>query len=258
MTDRAGGLFIWASTTANFIESGVPEERLNLVLDASWDGASHHRLDDLYRIALNHPFREYGQDELNVVRSVLGTIVVAFEPLADEQLSLLLELEPHVVRTILSQLQPLLRWRRGEPIQFLHASLVDFLCNLKRNQDPRWNIDVSAYHHRLASACLRLMRRYLRFNICAIETPYYRNKEIEGIQERIDRYITPLMYASQYWADHLAQGAGPQFDGGEVAYFIYHQFLFWLEVFSFQNLTSLSSVILRTAIGWCRVNSSPH
>ena len=259
LTDRAGGLFIWASTTANFIvESEFPERRLNLVLDASRDAASHHHLYDLYMVTLNDLFHAFGQDELNVVYSVLGTLVVAFERLGDEQLSLLLELEPHVVRNILSQLQSLLQWRQGKPIQFLHTSLVDFLRDPEQNHDQKWNIDVVAHHHHLASACLRLMRRYLRFNVYGITTSYYRNQEIDAIQERIDRYITPLMYASQYWADHLAQGAGLQYDGDEVAYFIYHQFLFWLEVFSFQNLTSLSSVILRTAIGWCRVNSPPH
>lgn len=47
LTDLGGGLFIWASTTVRFIESGTQELRLKRVLDGSAHGAPHDRLDDL-------------------------------------------------------------------------------------------------------------------------------------------------------------------------------------------------------------------
>ena len=88
----SGGLFIWASTTIRFIESGPPSERLEKVLGASARGTSHAKLDDLYRVALTYPFHSYDESELKGVHSILGAILVAREQLTDEQLSRLLGL----------------------------------------------------------------------------------------------------------------------------------------------------------------------
>jgi len=87
LVDLAQGLFIWASTSIRFIESGHPQGRLKKVLDATAYGKPHRQLDKLYHIALTHPFDSHDQTELDVVRSILGAIMVAREPLTDEQLS---------------------------------------------------------------------------------------------------------------------------------------------------------------------------
>lgn len=207
----SGGLFIWASTTIRFIESGIPEKRLKKILDSSALGQSHHSQDDLYRVALTHPFDSYDADELEAVHSILGAVAVAREQLTDEQLHRLLDLELSTVREVLSRLQPLLHGGHGKPIHVLHTSLTDFLCDPGRCRDERWYIDASTHHHNLVSGCLRVMRDDLKFNICDIETSYYPHLELEGIQQRIDTAITAvLMYASQYWADHLELGSSAE------------------------------------------------
>ena len=208
LVDLAEGLFIWASTSIRFIESGHPRDRLKKVLDATAYGEPHRKLDKLYDIALTHPFDSHDQTELDAVRSILGAIVVAREPLTDEQLSRLLQLELDVVHGVLSRLRPLLHWSEGKPAQPLHASFTDFLLDPKRCDDPQWHIDITSHHNDLASFCFRVMRQDLKFNICGIETSHQRHAEIEGIQERIDQAITSaLTYASQYWADHLELGS---------------------------------------------------
>src|SRR3984885_3796157 len=130
----SGGLFIWASTTIRFIESGPRKDRLNKILSTSAHQRSHARLDDLYMIALRHSFDSYADDELKYVHSILGAIIVAREPLVDEQLSQLLRLDIDVVQDVLSRLQPLLQGGRRRPVQFLHTSFIDFLCDLERRQ----------------------------------------------------------------------------------------------------------------------------
>jgi hypothetical protein len=257
----SGGLFIWASTTIRFIESGLPEQRLKKVLDSSARGLSQDGLDDLYWVALTHPFDSYDADELGAVHSILGAIVVAREQPTDEQLSRLLDLELGTVRAVLSQLQALLQGGHGKPIQVLHASFTDFLCDPKRCQDAQWLIDSSAHHCNLVSGCFRLMQRDLKFNICDIETSYRRHMEIEGIQERINEVITPvLMYASQYWADHLELGSSAGLGSGsheladEMMDFITETFLYWIEVFSLKNQMSTIPVILRKATSWAKVD----
>jgi hypothetical protein len=131
----SGGLFIWASTTVCFIESGFPEQRLRKVLDSSARCQSHDKLDNLYRVALTHPFDSYQADELETVHSILGAIVVAREQLTDQQLSRLLDLELSMVQQVLSRLQPLLQGGHSRPIQVLHTSFTDFLCDPERCQD---------------------------------------------------------------------------------------------------------------------------
>ena len=81
--------------------------------------------------------------------------------------------------------------------------------------------------------------------------------EIEGIEERIDQAITcVLMYASQYWADHLELGSssGPDsslMDG--VMDFMNNRHLYWIEVFSLKNQMSRIFRILHKAADWAKV-----
>ena len=261
LVDLAQGLFIWASTSIRFIESGHPQNRLKKVLDATAYGEPYRKLDKLYHIALAHPFDLHDQTELDAVQSILGAIVVAREPLTDEQLSRLLRLELGVVRGILSRLRPLLQWSGGKPAQPLHASFTDFLCDPKRCDDPQWHIDTTSHHNDLASFCFRVMRQDLKFNICGIETSHRRHVEIEGIQERIDQAITcVLMYASQYWADHLELGSSAPdsslMDG--VMDFMIYRHLYWIEVFSLKNQMSRIFGILRKAADWAKVRLFIH
>ena len=258
----SGGLFIWAFTTIRFIESGPPSERLEKVLGASARGTSHARLDDLYRVALTYPFHSYDESELGGVHSILGAILVAREQLTDEQLSRLLGLAIDTVQSVLSRLQPLLQGGRGQPVRILHSSFIDFLCDLERCQDPKWHIVPSACHLNLATHCLQTLQQDLKFNICGIESSYYLNKEIEGIQERVNQSVTPaLMYASQYWADHLESGSAaepnPHPLADSVRSFITRRLLYWIEVFSLKEKMSMIPPILRKATSWAMVCHFP-
>jgi hypothetical protein len=129
----------------------------------------------------------------------MGAIAVACGRLTDEQLSELLELELGLVRGILSRLQ-LLQWHGGAVILVLHASFTD----PEWRHDAQWQIDPLYHRSRLASSCLRLLQQNLKFNICGVETSYYRHKEIEDIQDR--KVDPPLMYVGRYWVDHFAVG----------------------------------------------------
>jgi len=257
----SGGLFIWASTTVRFIEHGFPSERLNKVLHTS-HASSHTKLDDLYRVALTHPFRSYEESEHKAVHSILGAILVAREQLTEEQLSQLLGLAIDTVRNVLLRLQPLLQGGRGQPVWVLHTSFIDFLCDIGRCQDPKWHVITSVHHLDLASRCLRIMEQNLKFNICGIETSYYSNNELEGIQERVDQAITPaLMYACQHWASHLESGTA-QKEGSHpladpVRSFVTRRLLYWIEVFSVKGRMSMIPAILRKASSWAKVRHFP-
>jgi len=258
LTECAGGLFIWASTAVGFIEDGLlPNARLQIVLDLSTQGESLTKLYDLYQLTLAEQFKSLRDDELEILRRVLGAIVVARERLTGEVLSRLLGLELCEVQHILSRLRSLLQWSPGGPIIVLHASFPDFLGDPGRCKDSRWHIDSPSHHRRLATACFGIMRGGLRFNICGLETSCYKNKAIDGIEKRINQNITAdLMYGCQYWAAHLDLGVTGHLDGGfsnEISFFLRERFLFWLEVFSLKDRLHAVSTILGTAANWCKV-----
>ena len=259
LSQCAGGLFIWASTAVGFIEGGLlPEDQLPIVLNISTRGESLTNLHELYRVTLAEQFRSVRDNGLEVLRRVLGAIVVARERLTDEVLSRLLGLELPKVQRILSRLHSLLQWSPGQPIIVLHASFPDFLGDPGQCKDSRWHIDMPAHHRGLATACFGIMRDGLRFNICGLETSYYKNKAIEGIEELIDRNVTAdLMYGCQYWAVHLDSGVAGRLgsDGfsDEIRFFLRERFLFWLEVFSLKDRLHTVSTILSTAASWCKV-----
>ena len=209
-------------------------------------------------MTLAEQFKSVRDNELEILRRVLGAIVVARERLTDEVLSRLLGLELPKVQRILSRLHSLLQWSPGKPIIVLHASFPDFLGDPGQCKDSRWYIDMPAHHRRLATACFGIMRDGLRFNICGLETSYYKNKAIEGIEKLIDRNITAdLMYGCQYWAAHLDSGVTGGLDSGgfcdEIRFFLGERFLFWLEVFSLKDRLHTVSTILGTAANWCKV-----
>jgi len=258
LTLRAGGLFIWASTAIGFIEDGLAEERLPIVLNISKRGESLAKLHELYQLTLAEQFKSFRDDELKILRQILGAIVVARERLTDDVLSHLLGLKSSTVRDILARLRSLLQWSPGEPIKVLHASFPDFLGDRDPCNDPRWHIDEQAHHRYLATACFGIMRNRLHFNTCGLETSYYKNEAIDGIAELIAQNITAdLMYGCQYWADHLNLGvtAGSDAKGLpiEINSFLREWFLFWLEVFSLKNCVHMVPTILEVAAAWCRV-----
>ena len=259
----SGGLFIWASTTVRFIESGFPSERLGKVLSALEHGSSHAKLDNLYRVALTHPFGSYDESEHKAAQSILGAILVTHEQLTDEHLSELLGLAIDIVHDVLSRLQPLLRSDRGRPVRVLHASFIDFICDLSRCQDPKWYIITSAHHLNLAFHCLRVMQQGLKFNICGIETSYYLNNEIENIEERVNEAITPVLtYASRYWVNHMESGSsskeGSHALADRVQDFISHRLLYWIELFSVKGQISMVPAILKKATNWANVRYFPE
>jgi hypothetical protein len=85
----------------------------------------------------------------------------------------------------------------------------------------------------------------LRFNICGIETSYQLNSEVKGISQRIEEAIPPeLVYATQYWAEHLQSASEDSELLHKLEHLMYTKFLFWLEVLSLKGKISVASVAL--------------
>jgi len=245
LCEKAAGLFIYASTVIKFVASPhhQPPRRLALLTslpqDTAHEGVSG--IDTLYTEILRHAYHDLGPNNQEVYRrfrSVVGAILLAFNPLSMKSLSSLLYDfdEPSDISTALSSLHSLLLVPEGaeDPIQVFHKSFPDFLMDPRRCQDMKFFVDPSVHHTELLLACLSLMEERLKRNICDLED-YAVLPSISDLSVQRKEHIgTALEYACQFWTKHLLGSPSMGSDAKKVQeaidkFFTTH-LLFWIEV----------------------------
>ncbi|KAK6984314.1 hypothetical protein R3P38DRAFT_2576138 [Favolaschia claudopus] len=114
----------------------------------------------------------------------------------------------------------------------MHASFGDFI--MKPSHKP-WSLDVAVAKNTLASGCLAMLQKQLKFNICNFPDSHLSNKEVTGSEKFIADLPDALTYASQFWGSHLADS---MFDDKILVLlkeFLGTKFLFWSEVVSLRQ-----------------------
>ncbi|KIK24638.1 hypothetical protein PISMIDRAFT_397348, partial [Pisolithus microcarpus 441] len=198
ISQKSDGLFEWARLACRFIKPNRPGrtimERYNEVMSPqSGDGGS--LLDVIYRTILEDIVP---QDEITLprFRSVMQQIMSTSVPL---QLDALDEMRSHFppeedrfeIWIILEFMAPLLSGitDRGSVVRPLHASFYDFLTDEKRS--GMYFVGGSSIHGLLAFSSLHTLCNDLKFNICGLESSYFRNAEVVDLQERVNNNILP-------------------------------------------------------------------
>jgi len=246
LVQKAGGLFIYATTICRFIgyKFNHPPDRLILVLKGTKErGSSMGELDSMYTTLLQHAVTskdgELEEEELlsQRFRRIIGPIVVLRDTLTASALTELLCAKEWEVKQTLQSLGSVLRYSDGDgaPITLLHPSFRDFLLDNRRCQDPRFMVVAENTHRELAVRCLELMSRSLRQDICSLKYPGTINSDIAP--ETLQRFLpAELRYACRYWVDHLQRGNVELYDGeplhDQVDAFMNGHLLHWLEALS--------------------------
>ncbi|KAG8831557.1 hypothetical protein FRC17_002971, partial [Serendipita sp. 399] len=243
---KAGGLFIWASTVIKFVSTGEAEEQLNEALKGKGTGD----MNALYEQVLRTSFPAPTEQVLRNLRSIVGTIIVAKEPLRRSVMARLLSITEPQVEHICNGMQSVMEDQGG--LRFYHQSFIDFLLD-DRPEASKFAVAIRESHNTLASRCLWIMKEELRFNICNIESSYTFNTDIPDLDARIKCRILPhLLYASRFWTSHLEGSpySGQMLD--DIRYFLTEQFLYWLEVISLHHLLSDAGGILALLVNWLK------
>ncbi|KAJ7108125.1 hypothetical protein C8R44DRAFT_884894 [Mycena epipterygia] len=249
LADYAGGLFIWASTAIKFIGEYDPGYRLRVLFDSGHD--LEGEVDNLYTIALRNcaPWnnKSFSQDAV----SVLGSIVFSRVPLTAETIDELLSFGKGKSSEVLGYLGCVIQWSRDQPDQparLLHASFSDYLTDPNRSSSNPWAIISRIHSKALALRCLRVLNHELRFNICGLEDSRILNKDVEKLSDSIAVHISPhLMYAAQFWTDHLQEADPDQETLSELKKLMENHFLYWLEVLSLREHISIATRSLNIA-----------
>ena len=257
---KAAGLFIYASTLVKFIGSKyhLPTERLALI--TSLPQSTFHEgklgINLLYTQVLHQAFCDMDLDEQEFYshfRSVIGAVLLVFNPLKVKTLSVLLRASD--ISITLHPLHSVLLFpdNEADPIRVFHKSFPDFLMDPGRCQDKRFFIDPSIIHQEILLSCLNLMGG-LKRNICNLDD-YVTLNEVRDLPAcRKAQIGDALEYACQFWTKHLVRVPNSGQNGGEVLnainkFFTTH-LLFWIEVLAIMGCLDISIYAINDIQQW--------
>ena len=250
LCEKAAGLFIYASTVVKFVTSQHhwPPERLAILVsvpqNTDYEGGSG--IDALYAEILTQAFHGAGfssseldgQGVFHCLRTVIGAVLLAFNPLSVRSLSDLLSnlFTPSDISTALHSLNSLLLIPDSieDPICAFHKSFPDFFIDPECCKDKRFFVDPVVHHIELLLSCLNLMKKRLKRNICNLDD-YVVLSEVKDLSTYQKTHIgSALEYACCFWTKHLVETSSDVHNAKEVQkaideFFTKH-LLFWIEV----------------------------
>jgi len=240
---KAAGFFIYASTVVKFVGSGLglPTKSLALItsLPQSTTEEGKSGVDQLYTQVLQQAFHilhaDNSQQYLHF-RTVVGTILLISNPLSIKGLSELLGCDKPHIRNTMRPLHSLLLVPESteDPIQVFHKSFPDFLLDPGRCQDKRFFVEPASHHAEILLACLRLVEKRLKKNICNLDD-YAVLSEVKDLSTQKKTHIgDALEYACRFWTKHLLKipSSSPYAEEVEKAIdkFFTVYLLHWIEV----------------------------
>ena len=273
LCEKAAGLFIYASTVVKFVGSRHyhPLKRLTLLASLPQDTAHEGEsgINSLYTEILRHAYRDVGPDNQDVYcrfRSVVGAVVLAFNPLSMMSLSCLLRDfdTPLDISTALDSLHSLLLIPEAieDPIRTFHKSFPDFLMDPKRCQDTQFFVDPSVHHMEMLLSCLNLMEERLKRNICDLDD-YAILSDVDDLTARRKEHIgDALEYACQFWTKHLLESSSSGSNNEKVhktieKFFTTH-LLSWIEVLIIMKVLDVSVHSMNDIQQWYSLVSCKH
>jgi hypothetical protein len=136
----------------------------------------------------------------------------------------------------------------------LHASFPHFMFS--KDRSGRFFCDRNTRNATMAEACLRIITTVQSgFNICELSSSYRLDSEIEGLDKRAAKTISPQMsYASRYWSKHLDLGEYRPELTNIVHGFFASRLLVWMEVVNLTGHIRRATSIIQDAEKWCTVS----
>jgi len=247
LCERAAGLFGYAVATVKFADSQDydPREQLDLILQSPENSAyegetivdgADATLDSIYMSILREGFSDHCTEIDLEVRSILGTVVLASNPVSPSTIAALLDLDTGTVFSILSSAHSLLVLQEDadHTVRSFHKSFPDFIVDPTRCTDQRFHISPPHHHSELLIGCLELMNWRLEENMYKLPDGVA-NSEVDDLGERAEQYIDHgLRYACESWHKLLVYESTTHTPKvfSALRRFLRDKFLFWLEVLS--------------------------
>jgi len=252
LVPRATGIFIWATTVADFLEVN-PRVRFD-ILESKKRGDNTEGLDELYSLYLTVVKASFGQiceEEIQGIVSVMGAMIFAKRPLSDDVLLMLPGVrigDSDILRLIRKGLVSVLDC--GPVLHFHHRSFEDFLLSsyFRREIHILSGVSERELHERqLALLCIKAMvSSELHFNMGNLDSSTIKSVDID-VKPAISLLIS---YSSLFWVDHLIQTPLEEKFMEAVRFVMYEKLLFWLEVMSLTGNVHEGYLIMKRALTW--------
>ena len=267
LCERAAGLFVYAMATIRFIDhrNSEPRKRLDRllqlpgssVLEGKTEFNANKTLDSLYLSILQEAFGEDDPEDDPKIRSILGAVVLAANPLSPSTIAMLLGFDTEDVFLPLSSAHSLLVLQddTSQLVQPFHKSFPDFIVDPARCINPRFHVHPPDHHTELLIGCLGLLNQKLEQNMCKLPDGAI-NSEVNNLKERTGQYIDQgLQYACRSWHKHLVGIVPAQQPNitSVLHQFLEQKFLFWLEVLSVLGAAREAVDALEAAAKWLDV-----
>ncbi|KAF8703150.1 WD40 repeat-like protein, partial [Rhizoctonia solani] len=252
----SGCLFIYAATSIRYIRrkrTMVDRDRLEAILgSSSKSGPQHVGIDRLYTTILEAAIGELEEEpeEQDEMCRVLWTAVCTREPVDVGTLAALTGIKPTKADMLLQSLYSVLHVsERKSKITTLHASFPDFMFDKTRS--TRFYCNEAKHSQLLAERCFKVMEEQLRFNICGLESSFVTDSQVENIEDRITRSISPaLSYTAHYWGDHVVKSTPCDAVRKGLEDFLSYRLLFWMEVMSLKRTLDKGISMLSALKPW--------
>ena len=260
---KAAGLFIYASTVIKFVATdGLPADRLALVTSPPEGTAKEGMsgVDQLYTKVLQQAFINvppHNTQPYLQFQSVVGAVLLIFNPLSIKSLSDLLGPSTQHIRNTIRSFHSLLVVPESieDPIRILHKSFPDFLLDLDRCEDKRFFIEPAGHHEEILLGCLRLMGERLKRNICDLDD-YAVLSEVKDLPIHKKAHIgDALEYACRFWTKLLLETPSKTSDIEEIQKtidkFFTMDLLHWVEVLAITGNLGVGVYSMSDIEKWC-------
>jgi hypothetical protein len=199
LAERAGTLFIYASTVVKYISSliGRPDRRLATLLRAE---PEHSRkqfgpLDSLYSQILRTAHESFGGGSVvdKDLRTVLIGLVLVRQEMAMNELITLTRVDEDTLSEVLGLMSAILNYQHGsaEPVRLMHLSFSEFLSDRERCSElPGYAVDPSCDHLWLTERCLESLNTHLSVSLL-------NNKDMKA-----QLLLDLVWYSCKFWAIH--------------------------------------------------------
>ncbi|EJD08073.1 WD40 repeat-like protein [Fomitiporia mediterranea MF3/22] len=254
--DAAGGLFIWASTVVKLVSRS--DDKVEKLEELVENARSLVGLDSLYGTVLEQSGISWEEDKsVERFRKILGLILLGKQPLSDDDIDKLSDLQPGKSHLMLRRLHSVLSYEPGKPVRLHHASFADYLLSPERSGDQRWFVDTNIQRHTITVRCFDVMEQLLHFNMCSLETSFICNDKVPELEKLIAKNIPlHLSYACRFWAEHLGDIPHSADVVRKLTDFAYNYMLYWLEVLTLtKQFKRVAGRALLDAIIWASLNN---
>lgn len=223
LVEQSRGLFIYVATVIKFVMDRNyrdPKGRMRLLrLTPSSSSTPHQFLSVLYSKILVASYEHASPELVSKLSDVLGTVVLAQEPLSPSSVAHLVGLNVDDIRNTLTGLHSVLHIPDDDdqPIRIIHPTFPEFLLTLPETPplessdlasiSPHLRLQPAAQHRLLFSRCIVAMSGALKRDMIGMRYPALFLSEVTDLKQKVNRAIKPhVSYACRFWGRHLRDG----------------------------------------------------